>query len=672
MNKNYMIKNLTISHQLNLLVLSVLMGFMLASMGLVYYQIDQIFQRQRDHIVAQKKNEIVEKTKFIHQIAAEFYQANSTIQAIEREYKNKLVVVIDAAISSLQTCYDKFKQANLSDEAIQMELRSLLKGIRYDEGTGYVFAYDFKGTVISHIDDQFEGKRLYPLQDLKGKQFLQESIILAQKQGQGFVNYYWNKPGYQEPELKLSYVKVFQPYQWILATGIYVADTREVLKQKIIRLITWHRYDLGNTRNNYFFILTTEGETVANPGFPNLNGTNVRRFKDPSGKLFVEDFIATAKTQGSGFIDYIWPKPNQGELGKKLTYVQLFKPFNWIIATGLYFDDIGIHETEEFLRQEAQSQIRLILIMGTVFLIFGSLASHFFMRMIVHSLRQTKEFAQSIARGHFSEVILRHHSSKDEIGQLISALNSMGQQLQESFSTLHMQNEQLLKLNQEKNDLLGIVAHDLKNPLAGILGMANLIKDTLAKEEIIEYATLITTASEQMFDLITNLLDVNAIESGKMKIHLAKIDLLPIIHLVMKRHQEWTKAKSITIHFHSLATYSLAWVDEKTVAQVLDNLISNAIKYSYREKSIDIRLSQHEQSLRCEIQDQGPGLSEADQQKLFGKFTRLTPQPTNGEHSTGLGLFIVKKLVEVMHGKIWCLSELGQGSTFIIEFPMAT
>lgn len=74
--------------------------------------------------------------------------------------------------------------------------------------------------------------------------------------------------------------------------------------------------------------------------------------------------------------------------------------------------------------------------------------------------------------------------------------------------------------------------------------------------------------------------------------------------------------------------------------------------------------------VRCEIEDQGPGFSEQDLKKLFGKFSRLSAKPTGGEHSSGLGLFIVKKLVENMHGKVWCKTEIGSGAKFIVEFPL--
>ena len=105
--------------------------------------------------------------------------------------------------------------------------------------------------------------------------------------------------------------------------------------------------------------------------------------------------------------------------------------------------------------------------------------------------------------------------------------------------------------------------------------------------------------------------------------------------------------------------------------QVLENLVSNAVKYSPPGKNIFVRLQHSAEAVRCEVQDEGPGLSPEDQKKLFGKFARLSAKPTGGEHSTGLGLSIVKKMVEAMNGKVWCESELGKGATFIVEFPTA-
>ena len=169
--------------------------------------------------------------------------------------------------------------------------------------------------------------------------------------------------------------------------------------------------------------------------------------------------------------------------------------------------------------------------------------------------------------------------------------------------------------------------------------------------------------------VLSNLLDVNQIESGKMRLSLTELNMLPILQFLVKEYREKASVKGIRLICQCTEPKYDAYVDENSIRQVLDNLISNAVKYSPPGKHIIVSISQDENWVRCEIQDEGPGLSEADQQKLFNKFTRLSAQPTGEEHSTGLGLFIVKKLVEAMKGRVWCESELGQGALFIVELP---
>src|SRR5205823_3841701 len=114
-----------------------------------------------------------------------------------------------------------------------------------------------------------------------------------------------------------------------------------------------------------------------------------------------------------------------------------------------------------------------------------------------------------------------------------------------------------------------------------------------------------------------------------------------------------------------------ALADPHSAIQIFDNLLSNAIKYSPTGKRIDVRIAQCNGMIRCEVQDQGPGLNKDDLQKMFGKFAKLSAQPTGGEPSTGLGLSIVKKMVEAAGGSVWCESEPGKGSTFVVELRSA-
>jgi two-component system sensor histidine kinase/response regulator len=263
-----------------------------------------------------------------------------------------------------------------------------------------------------------------------------------------------------------------------------------------------------------------------------------------------------------------------------------------------------------------------------------------------------------------------------KIAQRTHELHQKNRQLTQLNQELSDKNDQLLKLNQEKNEFLGIAAHDLKNPLSAIQSAAYLIEssyDEMPKVDVIDMAGMISISSKQLFDLITNILDVNAIESGKIKVSPAVVNILPILQSLVSQYTDRVKAKNIRLQaselFETSAVFT-AFVDQERVLQVLDNLLSNAVKYSPHGKNIFIRLRQNENYLHCEIQDEGPGLSEEEKPQLFHKFSRLEARPTGGEHSTGLGLFIVKKLVDAMNGKVWCESELGQGATFIVAFPV--
>jgi two-component system, sensor histidine kinase and response regulator len=235
----------------------------------------------------------------------------------------------------------------------------------------------------------------------------------------------------------------------------------------------------------------------------------------------------------------------------------------------------------------------------------------------------------------------------------------------------------LIELNAEKNEFLGIVAHDLKNPLSNIRMFSELInKDAtkLSTDEIIEFSGDVVTETDRMFTLITNLLDVNKIERG-FKANTIPLNFSTIVQAITDNYRSRAEQKQLHLNIEIRNANATVLADEVATMQVVENIISNAVKYSPNgaNKNIWIRVvpSPDTKAFRMEVQDEGPGLSADDKEKLFGHFARLSARPTGGEHSTGLGLSIVKKMVEAMDGKIWCESELGKGATFIVELPAA-
>jgi two-component system sensor histidine kinase/response regulator len=219
------------------------------------------------------------------------------------------------------------------------------------------------------------------------------------------------------------------------------------------------------------------------------------------------------------------------------------------------------------------------------------------------------------------------------------------------------------------------LSHDLKNPLANVKMFTELMHkevETLSKDEIKEYTGDVLSETDRMFTLITNLLDVNKIERG-FKANPIKFDLVSLAEAIVDNYRSRAEQKSLTLHFEAKTPKAEILADEVASMQVVENVVSNAVKYSPNgaNKNIWVRVLPSATSVRVEVQDEGPGLSGEDKEKLFGHFARLSAQPTGGEHSTGLGLSIVKKMIEAMNGKIWVESEKGSGATFIVEFPIA-
>jgi signal transduction histidine kinase len=229
-------------------------------------------------------------------------------------------------------------------------------------------------------------------------------------------------------------------------------------------------------------------------------------------------------------------------------------------------------------------------------------------------------------------------------------------------------NEELLSLNVEKNNLIGIVAHDLKSPLNQIKGLLSLVKMTgKVDEESAKYLGMMELSAVRLNEMIAKILDVEAIESRQMNLKIEGINLSEILNNVADRYINDAVKKNIIIN-RNIPVGVIAQADKNYAEQVLENLVSNAIKFSPYERSVFINLTTDNGKAVCEVKDQGPGLSEEDKKKLFGKYQKLSAKPTGNEISTGLGLSIVKKFVEAMSGEIWCESELEKGASFFVKF----
>lgn len=256
---------------------------------------------------------------------------------------------------------------------------------------------------------------------------------------------------------------------------------------------------------------------------------------------------------------------------------------------------------------------------------------------------------------------------------MIDELTRANLSLSQTIERVELLNEQLHKANEAKNDIIGVVAHDLKNPLTSIMLNVETIKkfgSKLSESESEKILSGILNTTKRMNAIITGLLDLNALESGRINIILQPISIVKSIKTVLKEYVSKASEKSIILVTNLSENIPTVYADIVSVEQIIDNLVSNAIKYSPLNSKVYIEVINDINSVKLYVRDEGQGIKQSERDKLFGKFQKLSAKPTAGEHSTGLGLSVAKMLTEQMSGTLWCESVEGEGATFILELPV--
>ncbi len=257
----------------------------------------------------------------------------------------------------------------------------------------------------------------------------------------------------------------------------------------------------------------------------------------------------------------------------------------------------------------------------------------------------------------------------------IALLNKLKHPIKTAFLKARML-EELQELNEKKNEFLGVAAHDLRNPLGAIIGFTDLLVQDIRSgqfvaEEGVRDMEMVLSSARQMLHLITELLDISAIEAGKVSLSLHRENLGEILDDCEKIHKRAAAQKQIALTIIRPEEFPQVLADKSRMAEVMDNLLSNAIKYTYPGGRVDVSAELRSGEAVIHIRDTGQGLSEEDLKQIFRSFKKLSARPTGGESSTGFGLAIVKKIVELHGGTIWVSSVQGNGSTFSFTLPLA-
>ncbi len=226
----------------------------------------------------------------------------------------------------------------------------------------------------------------------------------------------------------------------------------------------------------------------------------------------------------------------------------------------------------------------------------------------------------------------------------------------------------------EIDDDLALIAHDLKSPLMGIrLGVQILRKywHNIPSVEVEQHLDAVLDTTDRMQALLANYLDYQEILNGSIKQRLASVDLTKLLEKLINEYQTRAERKQLEFRVDLGQKLPLVFGTREAISRIIDNLVSNAIKYAPQGTAVQISLNANAEFVQFRIRDSGPGLCREDQQRLFKKYGRLKQQKVTGISSHGLGLYIAKQLVEAMGGTISCESAPGAGAQFTVALPMA-
>ena len=435
-----------------------------------------------------KKEKLTDLVRNTFEILNTQYQTAHDTTKIAKAYESELQSVVNLAFSSIQAVYNETGQSEQwkKDQALK-----IIKNMRYADDN-YLWINDMKPTMVMHpMKPTMDGTDLSTYKDPNGKLLFNEFVKVCEKDGQGFVDYMWPKPGKDKPVPKLSYVRLFKPWNWVIGTGVYLETAEKYFMEQAKQQIGNLRF--GPDGKDYFFIVDTAGIMLMHPIKPSIVGNDQSDLRDPKGKAFIQEMVKIAKENGQGFVEYLWPKPGENEPVGKLSYVQLFKEWGWIVSTGIYVDDIDkamAKQREGVVATLTQQKTLITTIVLTMILVVGGLLI-FMATRIAKPIRATDAFFQDIAQGQGDLTARLKVNSNDEIGDMAKSFNIFADKLQGMVGYIA---EESVEINTSSGSLSKI-SSDLTAVAQDTFGKSNTA--AAAVEEMSANMTLVATSIDE-------------------------------------------------------------------------------------------------------------------------------------------------------------------------------
>jgi methyl-accepting chemotaxis protein len=404
----------------------------------------------RSVMMEEKKGKLQDLIKSTYAIIQAHYEYAHDAEKVAATYRHQLKSIVDVAYRTVEQVHSR----NDLDEAQKMRLAAdLVAAMRYNE-KDYLWINDMGPKMVMHpIKPALNGKDLSEFKDPDGKRLFSEMVNVCRQHGEGTVDYLWPKPGHDQPVAKLSYVKLFKPWNWVIGTGVYLEAAEQRFMEDAKKAIAQLRY--GAENNDYFWINDMQAKIVMHPIKPALDGKDLSDFKDPDGKRLFSEMVNVCKEKDEGFVDYMWPKPGHEEPVSKLSYVKLFKPWGWVVGTGIYLDDVDqavATKKAEIAAAISSQRNWLVLIIAAFLAVFAAGVAQVSIR-ISRPIVTASDMLKDIAQGEGDLTRRLTVDSKDEVGEMAKWFNVFVENIQRIIASVAENSRQV---NDSSSDLKAI------------------------------------------------------------------------------------------------------------------------------------------------------------------------------------------------------------------------
>jgi methyl-accepting chemotaxis protein len=457
----------------------------------------------RSMMMEEKKGKLQDLIKSTYAIIQAHYDYAHDPEKVAATYRGQLKSIVDVAYKAVEQIHAR----NDLDEAEKMRLAADLVGaMRYNE-KDYLWINDMNPTMVMHpIKPALNGKDLSDFKDPKGKKLFVEFVNVCRQKGEGTVDYLWPKPGHDEPVAKLSYVKLFKPWNWVIGTGVYLEAAEQRFMEDAQKAIAQLRY--GPTNTDYFWINDLAPTMIMHPIKPQLDGKDLSDIKDPHGKKLFVEFANVCRDKGEGFVDYMWPLPGHDEPVPKLSYVKLFNPWGWVVGTGIYLDDVdqAVVVKEAEIRSAISVQRNGLILTIAALLVITGVAITLIGKRITRPIISASDMLKDIAHGKGDLTRRLTVDSRDEVGEMANWFNTFIENIQRIIGSVQENARQVNESSSELNAIAGQMSAgaDQTSEKANTVAAAseemsaNMNSVAAAMEEAATNVGMVASAAEEM------------------------------------------------------------------------------------------------------------------------------------------------------------------------------